>query len=415
MTTAASSSSYSLFSRQKGISLIELLVAMVIGLIITLAIFSVLDTFEDRKRKTSSVNDIDQAGNYAAYVLDKWIRSAGSGFTQADGASFGCTLTATKAGVGQILPRTAALPAPFASVNTGTANVFKLIPILIAPEQTTPGISGNRSDVLIVMAGSSGRGEVATAFSAVPSASQLNLINTIGFSGNDLALIVKKGSPATPCLIEQVSASFAEGASTALTLNTSAAAGVYYGATVNSKSIISYSDIENDTVLNLGNATNSGFLVIGVGNNNTLMGYDLLQSQNPVNTEAFTITDGVFEMHALYGIDTTNDGKVDSWVSATGNYAPSALSDGSPLSISRIKQIKAIRIGLIMRTSQREKDNVNNKAAGATVSSAPDKLYLFSDLGLTLTRTLSSAEQKFRYRTIETTIPLRNQIMLSIN
>jgi len=48
-----------------GFSLIELMVAATIFLVLSIAIFQVLSTNEGQKRTTTSVNDIDQAGNYA--------------------------------------------------------------------------------------------------------------------------------------------------------------------------------------------------------------------------------------------------------------------------------------------------------------------------------------------------------------
>jgi len=107
---------------------------------VAVVLFSSLSVFEGRKRTSTSVNDINQAGNWAAYTLDKWVRSAGSGFADGDGKAFNCVLRANRNGT-KILPRTAALPAPFASVSTGTANYFKLIPLLILPDQTTPSVS----------------------------------------------------------------------------------------------------------------------------------------------------------------------------------------------------------------------------------------------------------------------------------
>ena len=70
-----------IYSKQSGFSLIELLVAMIIGLIVSLAVYTVLTTFEARKRTTTSVNDTSQANTYALYQLDKKLRSAGSGFS----------------------------------------------------------------------------------------------------------------------------------------------------------------------------------------------------------------------------------------------------------------------------------------------------------------------------------------------
>jgi prepilin-type N-terminal cleavage/methylation domain-containing protein len=71
----------------RGMSLIELMVALLIASIVTLAIFAVMSTFEGRKRTTTSVNDANQAGNYAMHLLDKLVRSAGSGFVQAGSAA----------------------------------------------------------------------------------------------------------------------------------------------------------------------------------------------------------------------------------------------------------------------------------------------------------------------------------------
>ncbi len=410
--------------RQSGFSLIELLVAMVIGLIMSLAIFSVLQNLEGRKRTSTSINDIDQAGNYAAYALDKLVRSAGSGISQSDGAMFGCSLTAMKDNA-QILPRTAALPAPFAAVNTGTANVFKLIPALIAPGQTTPGVSNKPSDVLVLMSGNGGFGEVATQFTGTPVVAQLTLANTIGFRGDDLVLIndLSAGPTGTPCMIEQVSAGFAGGATTALTLR-AAGAGSYSGATINGKALTSYNDTNNTMALNLGNVSTGNpptFIVVGVGNNNTLFGFDLLQNQNPTIGGAqasYPIADNIFELHALYGIDANNDDKIDTWNAATGNYSPANLTNGTVDAFKRLKTIKAIRIGLITRTSLLE------KVPDSPTPISPASLVLFEDIAApvagaipkvtrTLNADITSEERRYRYKTIETTIPLRNQIMIS--
>src|SRR4051812_2186576 len=94
--------------RQRGMSLIELMVALVIGLVMSLAIFGVLINFESQKRTMTSTNDINQAGDYAAYLIDRWVRSAGSGYAQAGLYSavvspdtpqppFGCPLYAANA------------------------------------------------------------------------------------------------------------------------------------------------------------------------------------------------------------------------------------------------------------------------------------------------------------------------------
>lgn len=403
---------------QGGMSLVELMVAMVIALLVSVAVFTVLQAFENRKRSSTSVNDINQAGNYAIYALDKLARSAGSGFTQGDAATYGCTLTAARNGV-QILPRTAALPTPFASVTTGVSNVFKLIPLLIVPGGTTPSISGGSSDVLIVMGGHAGQGENAVRFSAVPTATQLNLASTKGFKGGDQFIVadLSAASAGDPCLIEEVVSGFSGGATSALLLGANATNGsYYYQAAINGTSLVSFADTTNDVVFGLGNigAGNSPvFAVLGVGDNNTLMSFDLLQSQNPVNNGVqlpSPIADGVFEMHARYGIDSDDDGKTDSWVAASGDFSPDNLTSGTEAAFKLISRIKAIRIVLLMRTAIPEKDSVSNYAV-SECNKASDAISYFCSLS-SATRTLTEEEQHYRYRVIEAQIPLRNTMMV---
>ena len=66
--------------------------------------------------------------------------------------------------------------------------------------------------------------------------------------------------------------------------------------------------------------------------------------------------------------------------------------------------ILAIRVAMILRTSLSER--------GDPV--APPTLTLFQDMdpALQQTRTLTAAERQFRHRVVETTIPLRNILML---
>lgn len=386
-------------ARQLGVTLIEMMVVMGIGLILTLAIFLVLSASEGRKRTATSVNDTAQAGGYGMYLLDKMLRSAGSGFGQSGTFAYGCTLFAQK-GTTQILPAAGALPAPFAAVNTGTAGLFRLAPVLIAPGQTTPNVSGAASDVLVIMGGAAGFGEYPVTFRGLPtagSANSLDLPNTLSFRGDDLVMLAEEFNP--NCMIQQVQSGFVGGTANALPL-----AGTYTAATIDTSALVGYTT--TGTVMNMGNAVNGNpptILLVGVGDNNTLFSYNLLRTDvdaggNPVQ---LPLADGVFELHALYGVDPTNSGTV-TWVSPSSTgYDLATLMAGTPAAAGLLQSIKAVRVGIITRTSLRERDLVS-----------PSALTLFSDLGnaLTYTRNLTTAEQNFRYRTIESTIPIRNNM-----
>lgn len=417
--------------RERGVTLVELMVALLIGMMMVLAMFVVMNTAEGRKRTTTSTSDANQAGNYAMVLLDQWVRNAGNGFTKSAWHSFGCTLNAYYGG-SQILPTesSAALPSPFGGVSAGTVGAFRLAPVLILPNQTTPGVSGHTSDVLVVMGGAAGTGGVPIDFSGFATATQFSVSNGTAFAANDLVLLAQK-EPATTgntadCIVEQI-------ASTFVTTASAIAVDGNYHSTANG--LASFSD--NSSAMVLGNVARGRppqFLVIGVGDNNTLFSYDLLNTAGDTTRVALARADGVFELHALYGIDKNCDGKISSteWVSPTDTtYSVSALMSGSvqeeanrPVDAAArtaacttlttandyLQKILAVRVGLILRTSLPEKEVVSTQ-----------NITLFADLGtdLTYTRTLKTdvqdatrLEQHYRYRTADLTIPLRNPLML---
>jgi type IV pilus assembly protein PilW len=389
---------------EAGVTLIEMMVALVISMVLSVAVMLVLSTFEGRRRTIGSGADLDQTGALAMFQLDRWIRSAGSGLAQGSSYAYGCRLFAAKSG-NQILPAPDALPAPFASVNPGASGVFRLAPILILPGQTTPQVSGAASDVLVVMAAGNRASQVPARLLAPPAADHLSTANLTEFAPNDLLLVADRqqnadGGPAD-CLVSQASGSLTTGTGTLLALGGTGDA--YYGANVGTAAITKFTDAA--VAFDLGAASNAAggqapmFQLLGVGDHDTLYSYDLLQI---AGATAQAEAEGVFEMHAVYGVDSTGNAnnQVDQWVGAgpTSAYSVAALTDGSAGAMGLLKNIRAVRVALILRTSLPEKDLV-----------APSELALFADLsGVARTRALTDAERHFRYRVVETTIPVRN-------
>ena len=69
--------------------------------------------------------------------------------------------------------------------------------------------------------------------------------------------------------------------------------------------------------------------------------------------------------------------------------------------------VEALRVGLVMRSPRPDME------ADADKPPTDASLTLFSDLGGSLIETLSlsKAERLYRYRTLETTVPLRNLLI----
>jgi len=397
-------------SGQRGFSLVELMVGVAIGLVVTLAIFQVLVASEGRKRSLTGVNDVSQSGAYSVYAIDRLLRSAGTGFAEGMDRVGGCRLNARlPLASGESLPRVNPFPAPF----TGMPRFQRLAPVLIFP-----GASDAGSDVIMVMSGASGYGEVlATVQAGTITGSDLQLTNTIGYRAGDLVMIAGGGE----CLLSEVDAAKppCAGDPASPTLTTVCGpqlplSGTYFTDVAAHTSLATLNGISGVSTFTLGNPSRGNpprFLMLGVGAGSTLFAHDLLLATGVNVSEP--IAEGVQDMRAVYGIDTNNDGVLDAWQSPTvaSGWDGETLMNGSGVSNGRLRQIVAIRVGLVMRSALVERE----LEAGVPV--APASLRLFGDLPaanqVTIDLTQPGQNRNQRHRTIEITVPLRNILMLS--
>jgi type IV pilus assembly protein PilW len=390
-------------------TLVELLVAMTIGLGITLAVTSVLIASENHKRTTTSTNDAQQTGSYSFYALDKALRGAGSGIAASafppDVGVFGCHLNA-----GGIFPRHTPFPAPFAGFLGGATNPLNVAPVLIGKAESQDGVS----DVIMVMGGSGSAGGVSRQITGGGNATTATLDNAVGFANNDLVLVSQSGTP--DCLIEQVTPL----TPLSPTLNFG---GIYYTATASSTSMAALAANTSSYVTPLGNAAanNIQFTLFGLDNNRTLYSYDLLQNLNvwggAGGDSAQAIADGVVQMNALYGIDINGDGIQDQWADpgAVGSWDINTVMTTPAL----MRQIVSVRVALVVRGQYYD---LNGGTATVPIPVSPPTLTIFSGLhsgpngtGPLLAQqiNLNATEQQFRYRVFEFTVPLRNMLILA--
>jgi type IV pilus assembly protein PilW len=366
-------------SNTQGFSLVELLIAMTIGIIAVSAALSALKVNEGQKRTTSAVNDINQAGSYAIYQMDQAIRSAGTGLAHevATGlglpSAYGCTLNIAKNGV-RIAPQNA-LPVPI----NKTSGSLRLAPVLIHNGAITNG-----GDVIITASGASGLAEVPTKFSnAGTSNTVLNLENNVNFNANDIVLLVDTNS--TNCFISQVDSGFtASQANDPIGLS-----GNYYAAKISNTDIAT----ADAYVLNLGQSPN--FNIFTVDTSNNLFSYNMFEppASNSNIPNPNILISNVFQMKAIYGID---DGSGLTWVRPTGAYAIGNVRSD----IAKIASIKAIKLALIMRTDLAEKEAIS-----------PTRFTIFDDTNVSFNVAIPSEERNFHYQVFETTIPVRNNLI----
>ena len=372
--------------RAAGFSLVELLVAVTIGMALTLAITLMMVRFETGRRTLTSQNDSSMGGAYVSYALDRVVRSAGSGYTQGWRNAFGCQLLVSRSGT-QILPRGSAFPAPFA----GLPQTVRLAPLIIHA-----GLGTDGSDVLSVQTGSSGLGE--SPLRVLPASATtvgLRVPATIGLRASDLMLVFQGSGT---CMMQQVASGFAGGADQQLDFG-----GTYADSDINGVRLEDMGVSTTAWVTPLGNVTANRpqFQLLGVGANATLVAHDLLQLDGTDTVVA--VADGVADLRARYGVDSDDNGRIDVWQDpAVAPWDAATLLDGSASSQTNLSRILAVRVGVMLRNSTPERDAVS-----------PSSLTLFSDLGVSLeaTRTLTSTEQQLRWRTLDFIVPLRNMIL----
>ena len=370
----------------RGFSLVELLVAVAIGLVLTLILTSMIARQEGLRRTTTNTNDVATSGAYASYVLDRELRSAGTGFSQGWVNTVGCVLSAARNGT-QILPRPTAFPVPF---NNLPRNV-QLAPVLIHA-----GMGAGGSDVLAVAAGSSGLGE--TVLSMLPGSAtlgQIRLANTLGLRGGDLILLAEatKG-----CMLQQVNSPFTGGATQPLNFG-----GTYALDTIGTLALTSFGTSNNTFVANIGNVTGNTprLQFIGLGNNSTLFTYDVLNLNGLDMPQP--LVEGVVDIRAVYGVGNAN-GVLTSWAAPTAGtaFGIGALTDGTTTAQATLRSIVAVRVGMVLRSDLVEKETVNTTSVS-----------MFSDLpgGLTYTYNVPAGQERQRFRVVEFTVPLRNVLL----
>jgi len=373
---------------QHGFSLMELMVGMLISIIGSLVIFQVFSVSEGQKRTTTTGADAQQTGSFAMYQVQRIVRNAGYGFARGQNtALLGCQVNAFRSGT-KILPATA-LPAPFSSITT-----VPLSPVLIRSGGATA------PDILTVIYGNAVTLGSPVLVQAAPTVTGVSLPNSVGIQKNDLLLVFEQN--VTACNIVQANGTL--GAVVAPdVVGVLPSNPLTLGGTYNATSLPTYSS--NANILDLGNSGASNrpaFQLLGVNSSNQLVSYDLLNLDGVGTPSALPVADNIVNFKAAYGVDTAGaDNVVDAWVLPTGTMSAASLSNGTPAAATSISQIKAIRLAIVARSTMRENQTVS-----------PANWSLFSDTpGITITGTLTTEEQHYRYYVYDVVIPVRNSLI----
>lgn len=369
--------------RHAGFTLTEILVAMVIALIGVVMMFQIMESSETRKRTTGAGSDAQVAGAIAMYSIERDLRGAGNGFGYAANAAvnaLGCTVNAYDA-------------------VTGTAFTFPLVPVLITETAGAP----DRVSVFY------GNADVtAQALDYVASTATSKKLKYGGRGGvvpGDLMISVSGGT----CDLLEISDNSNTDAVTidhapgayqrhypARQVSAVADADYEYesGAAPTGQATARYNAPAGTPAASSGFLFNLGRRDLPRRNVWQVVGTNLTVADTLHNGTALAVGDGIVDMQAEYGLSTTTP---PTWQSA----APADWS-----------KVVAVRVVLLARSQQYEKEDVTTAAPRWTNLNDPAAPYSFTMTNVdgTPDSTPNSPNnwRRYRYRVYETVIPMRN-------
>lgn len=383
----------------QGLTLVEVMVGLALGLITILAASSLILVNQKHDRATIASNDLNQDSAFVVTMLDQNIRNAGASVVSSwDLGALGCIPHAQQ-NAAAILPLSETLPTPFQNFlgSSGNYSTLSLAPFLIANNQ-----SPNGSDIFWLTTGSSSgfgiQRNVSGGLYKNGNETALRVDNNLAILPNDLLLL--SASDAEDCLITQA-------ASTAITTGEKIAlAGSYFAETIGTtQSLDTFT--KNDTFLSaLGNGADniSNLSLLAVSNDSTLFELDLLRKHSDLVPTA--LASNIVAMHAVYAIDPdidTSSTPSPTWQAPTGNYALAQIfalphKDKAKL----LRGIIGVRISILFRGESRNEE----KVTGTSITMLDN----LDDID-PVTINISEANRHYTHRLLETTIPIKNALI----
>lgn len=371
--------------RAGGFTLVEIMVALVIGMIGIVIIMQVFSVQEGYKRSTIGVGDAQTNGALGVFAIERELRMAGYGISHSALRACGNIQYYWEPTAAQLA---AGAPATSCSTDPGSP----LPQLSFNPIRVTDGAGGAPDTIELSYATGDVRISPAQVDKTMPSpSSALDLDSTYGFNVGDLVLATN----GSDCTMMQVSRPQA-GAPQKLIHNSGndcdPAGGGGVACQFNAAGTTCKRAFPAGTnVFNMGIPTVKRFFVAGTDLAVTEFfrpaSAGALPAMNPPATQV--IINDIVDLQAQYGKDTTGDNTVDTF-DATTPATPTAWLE-----------VRAIRFGLLARSG----DFVKPDAAG--VCTATTVAPTWAGGAFTLPDGLPSC---FRYRVFETVVPLRNLI-----
>jgi type IV pilus assembly protein PilW len=359
--------------RSRGVTLVEIMVGVAIGLIGTVAIFQAVAAWSRHTQTSSAGGDAQVAGTLALFNIERDVKAAGHGFGTAIPPVMGCAVASVLAGP----------------------------PFTLTPVSIQQGAAG-APDTISILYGNSPFFVAEGTFTS-STVTTKTLTRRAGFRPGDIAVVAGPGAaPASaPCeLIEITDDTNIDG------LTVDHAVGnypnFYTGANVASRfnGVAAPPAFAAGTIYSLGpQPTLNVWSITG--------GRVLSRTERFAATPPIPVAEGVVNIKAEYGVDLNNDGQI-----ANAEWQTAAPAD--------FRTVLAIRVAVLVRSRQYERNGDTSSTVIAPVTpNVPTyfaytgaKLFLMTNVDGTADAgpadTTPNNWRNYRYRVYERVIPLRN-------
>jgi type IV pilus assembly protein PilW len=380
---------------QSGLSLIEMMVGLAIGLIAIIVIGQVTAVFEGQKRTTTGGADAQTNAGTALRELTRETSTAGYGMINAGlGSANGnqlCPLGVNIYYNGTVVSDPGSLP-----TDGG----------ILAPVRIIDGATAAGGDAIIVARSDSEYGVLSTIVRQVVPGT-ITVDSALGYQPGQLFLIGSSGGTEI-CTLLQLSAAPTAVAGTWSAWNLPYAAGANYrynpaNPTAAFATFPTYA--AGAIVVNMGYSPTTGNISADRSfiyrryqvQCDKLAMVDPSQVAGPYDCANTTpVVDEIVNLQAQYGISLGGGAQaVDHWVDARGAWAYNLLT------AAQINQIKAVRIAVVSRSPQLEKTDV---------SAATLTLWTTLTGGDDPAPTYTVPDRHYRYSVHTTIVPVKNVI-----
>ncbi len=376
-------------ARQRGVSLVETMVGILIGLIVVAVIYNTLIVAEGFRRSTLGASDAQVTGQLSQFILGRELANAGNGVMSGEGVDVlaNCTDAALRPMPALIQNNVAADTPTGASVLNDRLTVFySSAPRIVHPVRVEAPVQVVATDPISVASPNGFR--VDDWFLATDRLGQCML-------GQVTAITQPDNSAYPPA---------APGGFVKLTFNQKFGAnGASPGFAVGTSRVINLGRDMRRTTYSI----NKAKLQLDTTDDNPGLGAAVTAP----------LAQNVVLLKAQYGVDTDNDQVADCWTPADASntcgldFSQAVFTGAPPANMAaRIRAIKAIRVAIVVRSDDQAKADATNATlvgqsawifnCAANNASCQSRIALDS----TVLRNYN------RYRIYEATIPLRNSI-----